>query len=526
MKKIFFNKNDDASLAVEKILGETAKDIVLVIPKFSRLAESVSNFHLIKREADADNKNLLVESVDENALALAQAANIPGVNPFLSGRRKSMSDIIIPEKTLASINNSKENSSEIEKNKAKKEELIKDLPNDLREEVDFTEMDASRRPRRKKLLLWLLSITVVSAVGLSFLFSYMPSVKISLNLKQTPFEFNEKVKAEKGISEINTENNIIGAEVFSENKNIALSFPASGTKKVEKKASGTVTIFNAYSSEKQALVANTRLLAPDGKIFRLVSAISVPGAKISQGQITPSSISFKVIADKAGEEYNIKPVSRFTIPGFQGSSKYESFYAESKEAMSGGFIGSISFPTDNDIKKVKGEIENKLNEILKGAALAGIPSEFYILDGSSQFTITKMEIGSEVGTDNNFSAVGEAEMKTIAFKKDQLLAFLKDKSEKISGFNIIFSDSSFDFSKIKADFLKGQLEFYPGFKGTSKREIDAEVLKNEIKGKTASHIREYILSLSGIEKAAVSFWPFWISKASENPSRINISFDL
>jgi len=194
MKKIFFNKNDDASLAVEKILGETAKDIVLVIPKFSRLAESVSNFHLIKREADADNKNLLVESVDENALALAQAANIPGVNPFLSGRRKSMSDIIIPEKTLASINNSKENSSEIEKNKAKKEELIKDLPNDLREEVDFTEMDASRRPRRKKLLLWLLSITVVSAVGLSFLFSYMPSVKISLNLKQTPFEFNEKVK--------------------------------------------------------------------------------------------------------------------------------------------------------------------------------------------------------------------------------------------------------------------------------------------------------------------------------------------
>ena len=202
---------------------------------------------------------------------------------------------------------------------------------------------------------------------------------------------------------------------------------------MEKKASGTVTIFNAYSSEKQALVANTRLLAPDGKIFRLVSAISVPGAKISQGQITPSSISVKVIADKAGEEYNIKPVSRFTIPGFQGSSKYESFYAESKEAMSGGFIGSISFPTDNDIKKVKGEIENKLNEILKGAALAGIPSEFYILDGSSQFTITKMEIGSEVGTDNNFSAVGEAEMKTIAFKKDQLLAFLKDKSEKISG---------------------------------------------------------------------------------------------
>ena len=83
MKKIFIGKNDEPAHVVENILSETEKSIILVIPKFSKVSDSVANFHLLKREAEADGKNLLIESIDDNTLALASAAGIPGVNPFL-----------------------------------------------------------------------------------------------------------------------------------------------------------------------------------------------------------------------------------------------------------------------------------------------------------------------------------------------------------------------------------------------------------------------------------------------------------
>ncbi len=85
-------------------------------------------------------------------------------------------------------------------------------------------------------------------------------------------------------------------------------------------------------------MVRTRFLALDGKIFRLTKGITVPGAKIVEGKIIPSSIEAAVIADQPGEAYNIGPVSRFSIPGLKGTPKYEAFYAESKAD-----INAISF---------------------------------------------------------------------------------------------------------------------------------------------------------------------------------------
>src|SRR3989344_1019537 len=51
MKKIFIDRNEPVASVVEKILSETEKDIVLVVPRNAKLGESVGNFHLLKRES-------------------------------------------------------------------------------------------------------------------------------------------------------------------------------------------------------------------------------------------------------------------------------------------------------------------------------------------------------------------------------------------------------------------------------------------------------------------------------------------
>lgn len=69
-------------------------------------------------------------------------------------------------------------------------------------------------------------------------------------------------------------------------------------------AQGTVRIVNSYSNP-IALIKSTRLLAPDGKLFRLAQAVNIP----ANGEVTAN-----VYADQNGSLYAIGPAS-FTVPG-------------------------------------------------------------------------------------------------------------------------------------------------------------------------------------------------------------------
>ena len=99
-------------------------------------------------------------------------------------------------------------------------------------------------------------------------------------------------------------------------------------------------IYNKYSAEAQIFVKDTRFETPEGKIYRIDRAVTVPGMKNSGGQTVAGSVEATVYADKSGSEYNIG-FSDFTIPGLKGGLKYEKFYARSKTPMTGGMKGTV-----------------------------------------------------------------------------------------------------------------------------------------------------------------------------------------
>ena len=123
------------------------------------------------------------------------------------------------------------------------------------------------------------------------------------------------------------------------------------------KASGTITAFNEYGSEPQLLVASTRFLSSNGKIFRTTKDVYIPGANIIDDEIIPSSIDVEVVANYLGAEYNIGQ-SDFTIPGFKGTVKYAGFYGKSDTAMSGGSMERIE---DNDLEA---EYQDNLDQLI------------------------------------------------------------------------------------------------------------------------------------------------------------------
>lgn len=98
MKKIIVDKADGIAEIIDHIFDESDEEITLVVPRGSLLVRTMSNFRLLKREADAAGKGVAVESVDETVLAFAKECGIQAFHPLWRGTRDAegggMSDIV------------------------------------------------------------------------------------------------------------------------------------------------------------------------------------------------------------------------------------------------------------------------------------------------------------------------------------------------------------------------------------------------------------------------------------------------
>lgn len=151
-----------------------------------------------------------------------------------------------------------------------------------------------------------------------------------------------------------------------------------GMKDVEGKAAGTVTVTNA-SGRVQPLVATTRLLSPDGVLFRIDETVSVPAG---------GSVEVGAHADLAGASGDIPAGIRMTIPGLSESLQ-AMIYAESKTEISGG-ITSVSVISQQDIDRsaltLRGTLEEDAKAALRaqiGEAFAGEAFSFEVVDQTS-----------------------------------------------------------------------------------------------------------------------------------------------
>ncbi|TAK05357.1 hypothetical protein EPO33_05340 [Patescibacteria group bacterium] len=135
---------------------------------------------------------------------------------------------------------------------------------------------------------------------------------------------------------------------------------ASGEKTiVEGKACGAVTIVNTQAKA-QPLVATTRLLSPEGVLFRLERNVTVP----ANGRLET-----RACADQPGKAGDIDP-TRFTIPGLAAALQ-EKTYAVSTASMTGGAV-EVSVITQQEVdaavaayaREVAGQAAETLKKLL------------------------------------------------------------------------------------------------------------------------------------------------------------------
>jgi len=365
---------------------------------------------------------------------------------------------------------------------------------------------------------------LVSALVLYFV---LPKAEIIIVPKAESAVQEAVLTADKAITKIDASQNRIPAQYISVEKKETKEFVSTGERQVNEKASGKITVFNEYSSSSQTLVERTRFVSEDGKVFRTTETITVPGAKIQEGKIVASSIEVEVAADEAGSGYNIGS-SRFTIPGFSGTPKYNAFYGRSTEAMSGGASGLRKVVTQEDFDKAKSELWETLKPNLEKEFNAQIPEGLKMLEASFSETIANAESSVAVGAPADiFSLTLKGVAKAVLFDENDVLEATKQKiSGQLAEDRELVSDgNSLAYQNVKADFSKGTVSFGVKFNGRIVWKIKTGDLAEEIAGKGQEEIKEIFNQHSEIGQARIVFWPFWVKSVPASLDKIKITVE-
>ena len=569
-KKVYATKTESAASVIGKVLNAVDKDVVLYIPKGAAFAKSRNNFLLLKREARAANKNVSVESVDDGALELAVTAGLVAMNPFLGKKRKAVSDIVsvsIPgakkEESHASIvddESSLEKEVSINKNRVskmfsrkerKKDKFsidnVFDLPQDdvtdESEEEPMTrslkpDFSGSRRKRKRrvkpersglslvnKFFLWGGGVLLVSG-AVVFAVLVLPRVTISLDFEKTKWDFVGSLNVGTSIKENSFSDDTVRLRgvSFSEKKNITRSFPATESDFVERKASGIITVFNAFSEESQELIEQTRFWTPDGKEYKTDRSIVIPGATTVDGKIVPSSIDVPVTAKDAGEEFNIGPVPRFRIPGFQGSSKYDGFYGESKGIMTGGFVGETKVPTDEDFSAARLAIAGDIENSAKTQLFLNLPDDTKVIDGTYEFSIINENIDYSGSDSDTFSITIFGEAKVIVFREDELVEIFEKRVEKDAEVDLTVKDYTIDYGEPRTD-ENGVVSVAINVKSIWTRPFDVDKFRSDVAGKDETELKTLIFAVPGVSSGEVRLWPFWVNTVPDKENRIVVDVE-
>ncbi len=533
--KIVLTKNDEVNAAAEKLGKSEAQEIAFVIPRQSAFGNSVSNFRLLKREAEAQGKQVSVESVDESVLALAHAAGLEAIHPILTraGRVTAMADII-PATTSppgtpvpGGKRGGAKKAPRVAPAQKEKEEprLVFSAPESSREMPP--EEPVKPRARRhisfgrwkKPIGAIVLLLAVLLGGGWTFA-ALFGTARAVIHFKKSPLSYEGTVVAAKSVALADLNKGIIPAEVFSDQRNMTQLFPASGRSVVATKATGKITISNAYRGEPQTLVATTRFMAPDGKVFRIDERVTVPGANVVRGKITPASVEAVVVADKAGPDYNVGPIPRLTIPGFKGTPKYAGFYGAINAPLAGGALGEHAVPTDGDMKNAKEKVTGLLRSSLTNNLISRRPQGIIVPDGASETTVTKLTAGKAADDKGNFGVFGEASFRAIGFRESDMRALVL--AHAAGAPDLMIKDLALSYTGLHADFEKGQLGFSVAAQGTLTQSFSPDEFKKKLYGKSAEEARAEILALPGIVDATLSFWPKWLLHIPSDPRRLQM----
>lgn len=380
-----------------------------------------------------------------------------------------------------------------------------------------------RTPRR--MLFFLLFVVLIGGItGVLSLHFFFAKVWIIVHPYTREVTAKASMTARAGIEGTDIEKSI-SALIINEEKSLTRLFPATGISTEEGRARGTIRVFNGFSTFPQKLVAQTRFLSEDGKLFRSPGAVVVPAGRMEGGSIIAGFLDIEVVAAESKEEYNIGP-SNFSLPGLFGNPAYTTITGKSSEPMTGGSKTEVSVVTESDLNAARDALMAELQQDVRESLEGKVPEGMILLSDAVDLRVVQASspIKAAAPLDNfNFSV--KVQGVAIVFSKADvenaaktLLANLTEGGEKIAE-----RADSIEYENVEMNMSAQSLSFDMRASTRTYKEIDPVEFKARLAGISKD---EAALALSlnpSLQKAEILLFPFWLTYLPQDPNKVEVS---
>ena len=537
---IYIDVEDDITAIIGKIKASKDKIVALVPPKRIGILQSAVNLQLLARTAETNSKHLVLITNNQALVALSAIAKIPVAKNLQSKPEIAEiaalevddgEDIIdgaqLPVGELAKTADLKQD--------GKVDEVIGtiDIENDgpqmskatPKAPMTFASKSGVKVPNfsrfRKKLFIGL-AIAPFLIAFLVWAIWFAPSAKVIITTKTSPAPVSIALKL-GGTAATDITKNIIQTVTKQIKKDVSVDFAATGKEKLGDKATGTMTLSNADSSNPINVPSGSKF--SDGIYdFRNTTSVDVPGAGVVGGNIVAGSINVAVVAVDVGAEYNLPPSTYQTSTvGITASGSQ----------MTGGSSHDALVVTAGDVQKAGQALVDLSSDDIKQQLIGQFTNGETVIPDS--FTIDRAAaasvpaVGAEA-TGGKAKLTSATTFSITAIAKSELEVYLKDAINKqINNSKTpqrIFNDG---IDKVT---LSGYLKTDQGSTvniastGQVGPNIDQASIKNQVKGMRYGDVQALLGGIKDVSNVDIKFSYFWVNTVPNDVNKIAVEFVL
>ncbi|HET7181359.1 MAG TPA: hypothetical protein VFI15_03920, partial [Candidatus Limnocylindrales bacterium] len=496
----------------------------------SRLATSRINFRLLAREAVERGKQIEVICADASARALALAAGL-AVHPSVASFEGRGADAA----ALGQVGSGAEVGGVVAGGAdagtfatlapVDDDTQTRVLASPRRSAPKVPIVGPPRPPIRTGVAVGVgLAVLVLILVGGFLAAQLLPSATIVLHPRSEvigPLQLT--VEAHPDATAVDQEALVIPAQRITFEVAASQTFPATGHKTVESKATGTVTFSNFDTGGANRIDAGSIVKTPSGIEFRTLDSVTLPNATIEfPFTLVPSTSSVGVEAVEAGPDGNVGNNEITIVP--KGENK-NLLKVTNKEATSGGESRQVTQVSQADVDAAMTAIQAALTSDLDTQLTAGtgVPAgvtTFPATHALGEATYTT-DPASFVGTEaTEFSLDATAEGTVIGVDPSPIDDLVRARldSRVADGWTLVESSIQ---PAIGTPTVAGEVVSYPvTISGTQIHDVNEAALVALVKGLVLIDARHRLEAYGDVE---ISLWPDWVDKVPTRTDRITLT---
>ncbi|MCA9379294.1 hypothetical protein KC640_02600 [Candidatus Dojkabacteria bacterium] len=366
--------------------------------------------------------------------------------------------------------------------------------------------------KRKKAIIAVAIFLVAVLIGAYILLSQLTSVEVRLKLKTAEVPVEQQITADVAVTEIDTENLVIHAELVEEaDLSISASDNSTGEGKTGNRAAGVIEIWNFTDAEVQVSAGTVAQNTTTNLKYLIKQDVTVPAATSAGAIVDPGIVQdVRVEAETFGENYNMLEIG--TMVDFKvGDHSTDDLKGKRFSKFEGGTTETFKAPSQADIDRIKDGLVESLQKQGTTKVQTRVPEGYRLLPETIQFEETESHSTPAIGEKGDtFSLTVEGKVTALAVSEDDLTAAIealiaKNQAEDVQGEFVVSNLDNAEILNVARDGNK--VTFTIVSKGSLQSNVTEQDIKDAIKGRSERDADDHLLSVEEIKSVRVIFSP-------------------